>query len=523
MFMALRSLWVFTTLPLIASSAAQMLELDPTFHQVGTYAALISGSDRTAGHSAAIRPDGSIVVCAMPTDDPLPATVFCFTSDGELDADFGNNGMVQTSMGEDTWVFPARITAQPDGKVLYSGSFYNLGSSTQDALLIRYNTDGTLDTSFGNGGIVTTDVEGRTDQLFMTLLRADGRFIACGETHDPEGQESLLLGYQPDGTLDQSFGDGGVVRFVADSGSEADAMAWQEDGKLLVSGISGNGVVIGNRQLLARFLSDGTLDSTFHEDGITGTQCGFYLAAGSDLCVLDDGRIVVTGGAEVEDGDWKFQINCYLPSGELDAAYGNGGCLSWGMMDQASSDMSPFVMLQADNDVIVAGHSYVWSEQYTQYLSMVRLDDLGVVDPSFGDAGVFTSTAGLNALEPWYTLQQPDGRFVMVGTTGNAYTDTGSVFIARYRFATPQGIAEEQGGHALRVFLSPDGAWTLAPDPDFGPGTSFFVRDALGRTMLHGRVDISSGSHPLPDLTPGTYVVELVNDRVRRNARITLP
>jgi uncharacterized delta-60 repeat protein len=189
---------------------------------------------------------------------------------GVLDPTFGSGGTVTTPIGSGSSAAHA-LAAQPDGKILAGGET-SVGSEGEYALA-RYNPDGSLDTSFGTSGKVTTAIGSLYDRIHAVALQADGKIVAAGGSEDPPNYDFAVARYNPNGSLDPSFGtDGKVATPIAVSGGgEAYAIAVQTDGKIVVGGSSGD-----NKDfVIARYNPDGSLDASFGTSGIVTTATGY--------------------------------------------------------------------------------------------------------------------------------------------------------------------------------------------------------------------------------------------------------
>ena len=162
-----------------------------------------------------------------------------YNSDGSLDTSFGSGGVVTTAVGgSNDYVYA--LVQQADGKLVAAG--YSDNGSNYDFALVRYNSDGSLDTSFGSGGVVTTGVGAAYDYAYALVQQADGKLVAAGRSNNGSNNDFALVRYNSDGSLDTSFGSGGVVTTgVGGSNDIAYALVQQGDGKLVAAGQSYNG------------------------------------------------------------------------------------------------------------------------------------------------------------------------------------------------------------------------------------------------------------------------------------------
>ncbi len=281
--------------------------LDATFGSGGIVTTAVA---TTSGANAVVlQPDGKIVVAGSANIIPLPSgdvdrdfALVRYNADGSLDATFGTGGKVLTGFG--TVGDSARALAlQPDGKLVAAGHTH------EDIALARYNADGSLDSTFGTGGKIVTRV-GMLYRANALAIQPDGKVVIAGDNPSSDNGHIAVVRYGPDGTLDPSFGNGGIVKTSLPEfpGEGANGLVVQPDGKLLVAGLSsrfGNFSGSGDDFLLARYNPDGTLDGSFGTNGRLTTAFGSEPGGGTDdrafaVLLQPDGR-VVAGGAG--DGD----------------------------------------------------------------------------------------------------------------------------------------------------------------------------------------------------------------------------
>ena len=217
-----------------------------------------------------------------------------------LDSTFGNNGKVTTDFGPGDDNIQS-ILLQADGKILVVGDSFN--GSSYDFALARYNSNGSLDTTFGTGGRVTTNfgLTSAEDTGLDAVLQADGKILVGGTAFIGGDNDFALARYNRDGTLDTSFGDGGKASTFFEGGGDdqISSIVLQADGKILVAGrtsIGGNGSSKLNFAL-ARYNSNGTLDTSFG----TGGKFNIDFNSGEDVAyevlLQPNGQILVGGQA----------------------------------------------------------------------------------------------------------------------------------------------------------------------------------------------------------------------------------
>ncbi len=404
-------------------------DLDPTF---GTGGKLITDfGGRSDGAAAmAIQADGKIVVVgdsfAGATSDFALAR---YNSNGTLDTTFGTaaTGKVTTDFGGVDQ--PRAVAIQPDGKIVVGGA---AGAPNLFALA-RYNPDGSLDPSFGSGGKVTTSFAERGGQVGVNAvaIQPDGKIVAAGFAGTSgSDRDHALARYNPDGTLDPTFGTGGKVITSFNGFDEAAAMALQADGKIVTAGFSGP--ASGSFDFaLARLNPDGSLDPTFGTGGKVIIDFGGPgEEQGRSVAVQPDGKIVVAG-ISIVGGTFDFALARLNPDGSLDPTFGTGGKVT---TDFGSSDGGSSVAIQPDGKIVVAGFSNVPFD-----FALARYNPDGSLDPTFGTAGKVTTDFGGSSDAGGAVAIQADGKIVAAG-----YSNIGGTFdfaLSRYLVTTTIEVA----------------------------------------------------------------------------------
>ncbi|MDX3539480.1 calcium-binding protein [Streptomyces sp. MB09-01] len=376
---------------------------------------------------------------------------------GDLDPTFGGgDGMVTTDLGASEAA--ADVAVQPDGKIVAVG-----GDTTDffgNFAAVRYNADGSLDTTFGDGGKVSTDIAGGSDTANGVALQADGKIVVVGTSENLEGGVAwfTVVRYNPDGTLDTTFdGDGKAVTDFGGGGADQGSdVAVQADGKIVAAG------GVGGLFALARYNAlDGSLDTTFDGDGKVLTSFAGIQGGGTayGLALQADGRIIAAG--EMTEGLVRdFALARYNANGTLDTSFSGDGRVT---TDLGSMDTAQDVMVQSDGRIVAVGGSS------PGVFSLARYHADGTLDTTFdGDGRVTTNLGGPQGGSSAYdVVQQSDGKLVAVGG-GN-----GDFALARYLtdgsldtgFGGGDGtVATNFGGADLAhsVALLPDGRLVAA-------------------------------------------------------------
>ena len=301
------------------------------------------GASTDHAYALSIDSSGRFVVAGVAGDDFALAR---YTSDGNLDTSFGTAGTTTTDFaGYNDLASSACIDSNE--RILVAG--YANDGSDDDFALARYNSDGTLDTSFGTGGKITTDFAGNNDQANAMAIDSSGRIVVVGGSGDDFG----LVRYNADGSLDTTFGTGGMV--ITDFWGNSDcatAVAIDASGRLLVAGYASDGS--DDDFALARYNSDGTLDTSFGTGGKITTDFAGNNDQANAMAIDSNGRIVIAGRASV-DGNNDFAVARYYADGNLDTTFGSGGKPTG---DYAlGSDVANALSLDSSGRIVVAGSS----------------------------------------------------------------------------------------------------------------------------------------------------------------------
>jgi len=417
---------------------------------------------------------------------PLPAT-----AGPNLDPTFGNGGKVVTSFagGLDT---AQSVAVQTDGKLVVAGS------SGSDFALTRYNLDGSLDTSFGTGGRVHTDFPvGQGGLANAMILQLDGKIVLAGLANDPGTNNSVfaLARYNTDGSLDASFGTGGrVTTMFSGSNAQARAMARQSDGKLVVAGVSTDTTTNNSVFALARYNTNGSLDTTFDGDGLVTTDfAGVTFETANAVAVQADGRIVAAGL-----GSSSFAVARYLTNGSLDPSFDGDGKLTTAF--GGSFEEARAIAIQVDGKIIVAGETALSVAAEINF-AIARYNTDGSLDNTFDGDGKVTTDFGLVDGARAIVIQ-PDGRIVAAGTAG---TIAGGSFFAVARYNTNgsldgsfdgdgKALTDFSGGRfslgALGVALQADGRIVAVGDANISGQRDFGV----ARYNTNGSLDVTFGA-----------------------------
>lgn len=387
----------------------------------GAIYGFLLGDDRA--FAVAIQSDGKIVAggdAYNGTDGDF--AVARYNSDGSLDTNFGVGGRVFTDFGAGDDAITG-IAIQSDGKIVAAGSAYN--GSDFDFALARFQPDGSLDSTFGSNGLLTTAFGSGDDRIFSMILDPEGKIVVAGAFYNGTDQDFALARYNGDGSLDTAFGQQGKVMTGIGSGDDiARSVRLQSNGKIVVAGFS----KVGNLSQLAlvRYNHDGSLDATFGLGGKVTTDIGSGEEVASAMQIQADDKIVVAGGAfNGTDGD--FAVIRYTANGALDSSFGTNGVVMTAI--GTGQELATAMVIQADGRIVIAGGNL----EHHDGFGLIRYLSDGSLDTSFGQGGKVTTLFG-SADFPWGLALQSDGKIVAVGTSSITGFDYDFV-LARYNGA----------------------------------------------------------------------------------------
>lgn len=438
-------------LSLTSNMNAQDGVLDNTFGTGGKVSISFDYVDEIK--DIAIQPDGKIIAVGTTENQTTELTniiIARFLSNGSIDNTFGINGWVTTTVVPNFNCNAIAIELQSDGKIV-------VGAETNDTatiaplngkfLILRYNSNGSLDNTFATNGILSVANTSTADPATYTsdlLIQPDGKIILCGAYYNTANSTNFIfIRANTNGTLDNTFGSNGIASVATTLGEAAPTcMSIQTDNKIAFAGLVDNQT--SNSPFISRLNVNGTVDQTFGSAGfVTPAYSGS--TGFTDIKLDGNGKIIVCGN----DNNGSI-IARFSNSGNADATFGNAGSIITPISTQQNESFEQMV-LQPDGKIIAAGFA-------DGHFALVRTTTQGSLDATFGTNGVVTTTftsgvgSEANAIE-----LQSDGKIVLGGSNITANMNAAFEFaLARYNNASIATIIRQQDlDSPLSIFPNP--------------------------------------------------------------------
>lgn len=478
--------------------------LDQTF---GTGGKVIGANISTTGNiytgedkpDVAVQADGKIVVAATVNGQ---FGVFRFNTDGSPDATFGTNGRAVTEIYPGLPATANALAIQPDGKIVVGGSAYIPGSSLvnqTDFALARFNPDGSLDNTFGNGNGRIGPNGGSFDRITKIVIQPDGKILFTGDLLDRRGSQVYVprvlyaMRLLPNGGPDVNFGNNGTASAPSFSdpgspcqfcGDDSESLVLQPDGKVIVIGnvsAYSTTLIIYKALGIVRFLPDGQLDTTFGPGGKVTT----VISSGGNAPAVDyefkavalqiDGKILVGGKGTPAASFSDFAVFRYTPSGSLDTTFDGDGKALFSI--EAGNDIINDILVQSNGKIVAVGESStsVNSQNITNF-AVARFNSIGAPDVTFdGDGKAITDINNGDLDSISRAVIQTDGKIVTVGFTrpNNGSGSISRLALARYLGDTPVARRppfdfDGDGKSDVSLFRPSNGNWYILPSQTNG-------------------------------------------------------
>ncbi|MBK9731118.1 MAG: T9SS type A sorting domain-containing protein [Chitinophagaceae bacterium] len=332
-------------------------------------------------------------------------------ANGSPDNTFGTAGVTRIIGG-----FFCDMALTSSGKIIVAGSGVG-PTNVNNFIVYRLTKNGVIDNTFGNNGSAKVNMPGKNMICYDVLIQPDGKILLAGYADDGSGghHNMIIARLKANGSLDNSFATAGIFKFLpSNKSSECNQLALQPDGKIIACGHIDTLIVFSFFRYdigALRLNINGTLDNTFGTGGVVRADKGSSDIA-SSVSVLTDGRIILGGSSNYLVNN-RFTALCLLPDGSFDTSFGTGG---WSFSDIYGSNAGCSAMVtEPDDDIIMAGLAYIYAGASNQAIVLVKLLSNGSPDASFGDNGIDTSFYGTFTQGCSDIALQTDNKIVIAG------------------------------------------------------------------------------------------------------------
>jgi uncharacterized delta-60 repeat protein len=423
---------------------------------------------------------------------------------GSLDPSFGSGGIVTTSptRGND---YGNGVLLQTNGDLIAYGVGYQVKGKS-GSVLVRYTPSGGLDTTFGSGGIVSNGLDG----IGGAALQSDGKILAYGSGH--------LVRYSSNGSLDTTFGSKGMATFPSGfgaSGAPGEIIIQPTNGDIVVGGSVGYPYTFA----LLRYTLNGTLDPTFGNGGEVVTSIP---GNNADLnCVAWENGEIVGAGSE---NNQVWALARYTASGSLDTTFGPGGTgivtTAIGYNGTSGAAINSLVV-QSDGKIMAVGDAEdPNSPALPEEWALARYDALGNLDRTFGSGGIVTSSFTTGGDTVGAAALQSNGQIVVAGVC-NADSGTPQFEVGRYNTdgSLDNGFgsggvtttASGSGAKAVGLVIQTDGNIVAAGFADISGKDDFMLARYLGTATTTAAAPRRSGAEPVPSTPHETSIGALTD------------
>ncbi len=505
---------------ILNSVYSQIGVLDSTFGTNGITVTDVSNNEMNdGGQSVLTKDNGSIIVTGYTTNTngDKDFALVQYDSNGMLDNSFGTNGIASLDLNGFDNIASSSVM-QSDGKIITVGYTSN---TNKDIIVTRFNSNGSLDTSYATNGIYTYDSGADDYAETVAILSNDTILVGCSLSSDYGVIKISSLG-----TNDTTFGSNGIVTTDLGSGDTIEDIKLQSDGKILITGTSGKSVAGGDGDVydkaLIRYNTNGTLDTNFNSTGIifnsfeNGGDDGGY-----SIIVQPDGKIIVCGSSYIGLNDDNFALTRYNNDGSIDITFGTNGTT---ITDFGSSyDYCLSSLLQNDGKIILGGMK-VNGTTYNRDFCLARYDSNGILDTNFGTNGILATDINNDSRDHGISLAfHQDNKLLLAGYSRNV-GETFDFAIARYTIEENLGIDN---------FINNSKNYLIYPNP---VGESISI---INKTLNNEKVDIEiysvdgkriktitdhnfsyNQNIPLAYLTKGVYIIRISNNKTSENLKI---
>ncbi|MEP7264881.1 MAG: T9SS type A sorting domain-containing protein, partial [Bacteroidota bacterium] len=495
---------------LVKTGIAQQGTLDLSFNTTGAFQAQFYADNYHNVNKVLVQPDGKIIATGFSEfGGGRYSTTFRLKDDGTLDTQFATGGYSTVGAASSVDSRMNAMVLQPDGKIIVGGRAWQF--TDDEFAMMRYNSNGTFDTTFGIGGGVTTDLSSvsfqGSDEINCLLLQPDGKIIAGGgrRTGAAAG-EMVVVRYHANGTVDSTFGTNGMVTFPAAGGVDnIYASALQADGKILLTGTCQTSANIFFGRTI-RINSNGSIDNGFGNNGM------FDVASGGSswvemygMALQPDGKIVLGANTNASANNDLFCVRLDT-SGMPDMSFGNAGFAYSNSAVSALGYITQCIVIQPDGKILFGGLTGA-----SNSLLVFRFNNNGTPDASYGTNGLVNLNAGIFKISISSLALQTDGNLIGGGGSQPLFTTNGSD-LAVFRMHNTVGAAgvTENFNSEISIYPNPvDKLLTIRFLVNDEANYAATILDLAGKKVSDSYINNFQQTIDVSKLQNGIYFVQM--------------
>jgi len=475
---------------------------DLTFGINGTITRDINFNDDVA-KDIIVQPDGKILIaCNAILQSYNKYTVARYNANGTIDTTFGVNGLTSAFVGP-VHDMATSMALQADGKILVAGNygwnFYN------DPAIVRFNSNGSIDSTFGVNGYVRYIFSNFYDEFNDMLIQTDGKIVVAGRTYENGTDNFLIMRFLPTGNPDSTFGvNGKVTTDYLNSDDCIYSVLQQPDGKLIVSGNTTPG---SSYFAAARYLPNGSLDQTFGTGGKLFISSGARFDQCFGMAIQSDSCIVLAGKHHQGSLD-EYMIVRLKPNGNTDSTFASTGIKTISTLH--ANDIINDVIIQSNGKIILTG-------KHNETNAMImRLTPSGNFDNSFGASGMYSISNNAVDNSFFSVVSINDSTLLAGGYT--KLVNNKDIFLTKvFTNSITSGIKNVKEIYPLTLYPNPATGFVMIEMPfNTESKSDLNIYDISGNQVYNTQINIlnSSARIDLPaTLKPGLYIISIHNGK----------
>jgi len=481
---------VLTALICTTQSMAQTVTLDPAFGTGGIVDVPVDQANSSeAAYAMVLQNDGKIILGGSKGQY---ACLKRYNTDGSVDTAFGNQGLVNGAVTGLATPIIYDVALTPDNKIIAA-----MTVDSKSMALVKFNTNGTIDTAFGINGVVAVDVYPNNSTLEVVtkvVVDANGKIVLFARLMQESNYTAFVGRFEPNGIVDASFGSGYGI--ITQPMSWVHTGAVQADGKVLVLGTTYITSSIA-ATTVSRYLTDGTPDVEFGNMGTQTLQGGLDDFYCRDMLLQPDGKIVVGGQGEPVTGIAGFCFGRLNTDGSLDTQFGTNGT---SVFTTGNMGVGHKLALQPDGKIVASGFAGINIYGFT------RITTNGTLDTTFGNNGLVTHYMDDNQPNPSTGLViQPDGKILVGGSF--FHQNTVNFMLMRYLNNITTGV-KESNLPGLTVYPNPAQNILYLKNAEDIEISNLMVADSSGKIILQQAGSASAINISM--LPQGLYFLKIV-------------